>query len=207
MLQELSDFCRLVLLRHPDLDQAHANVAVGAGPAALSRRGKERVLQWMDLLQNVVIHHVVSSDQPQCSKPAAGLARAHDLEVVEEARLRDQDMGKWQGRRWDDLVADDQAGVTDFFERFTDSVPPDGESLGQAVERMLEWWTQFGRDKAGESVAIVAPGSMLSGFAAAMLGLRLSRCLSLTLPHGGLGVLDVYANGVRMSCWNADGLA
>jgi hypothetical protein len=32
--------------------------------------------------------------------------------------------------------------------------------------------------------------------------MRLARCVSLNLPHGGLGVLDVYQNGVRVGCWN-----
>ena len=46
-----------------------------------------------------------------------------------------------------------------------------------------------------------------AGFTAAMLGMRLSRCLSLALPPAGVGVLDVYANGVRVSAWNAGALA
>jgi hypothetical protein len=53
---------------------------------------------------------------------------------------------------------------------------------------------------------VVAAGSILSGFTAALLGMRLSRCISLHLPHGGVGVVDVFANGVRISAWNADAL-
>jgi hypothetical protein len=54
----------------------------------------------------------------------------------------------------------------------------------------------------GKSLAVVLPGSLLSGFTAAMLGMRLSRCMSLNVPHGGLGVLDVFQNGVRIATWN-----
>lgn len=163
-------------------------------------------MQWMDLLQYEPIARVHAADQPQSIGPAAGLARSKSIEVIEEARLRDQDMGEWQGRPWDELVAADRVAVTEFFERFADQVPPGGESLGQAVERMIEWWGDSRPEEPGHAIAAVGPGSLLSGFAAALLGMRLSRCLSLSLPPGGVGVLDVYSNGVRVSAWNVDGL-
>ncbi len=207
MLPEVTDFCRLLLLRHPELHASHRNIAVGAGAAPLSRRGKERVLAWLDLFEGVAIDGVACADQPQCSGPAAGLARGKHVAAEPEARLRDQNMGRWQGRRWDELVAEDKVQVTEFFERFADHVPPEGESLGQAVERMIAWWTDAAPRFPGRTVAVVAAGSLLSGFAAALLGMRLSRSLSLSLPHGGIGILDVFANGVRVSAWNADALA
>ena len=55
-------------------------------------------------------------------------------------------------------------------------------------------------------VAIGGGLALLTGFTAAMLGMRLSRCVSLNLPHGGLGVLDVFQNGVRIASWNPDAL-
>ena len=59
----------------------------------------------------------------------------------------------------------------------------------------------------GDEMALfnaVLPG--LQELGAAMLGMRLSRCVSLNLPHGGLGVLDVFQNGVRIGSWNPDAL-
>jgi broad specificity phosphatase PhoE len=206
VLPEVTDFCRLVLLRHPELHQAHANTAVGGGKAELSRRGKERVLAWIALLKSTAIDLVVAADQPQASQPAAAFARDRGLEVGHEPRLRDQDMGEWQGRSWNELIEVDQARVRQFFEHFAETVPPRGESLGQAVERVLAWWKEIYPEGAGKTVAVVAAGSLLSGFTAAMLGMRLSRCLSLALPHGGIGVVDVFANGVRLTAWNLDAL-
>ena len=53
---------------------------------------------------------------------------------------------------------------------------------------------------------VVTSGTMLTGFAAAMLGMRLSRAVSLNLPHAGLGVLDIFENGVRIGSWNPGGV-
>jgi hypothetical protein len=58
----------------------------------------------------------------------------------------------------------------------------------------------------GKSIVVVVPGVLLSGFAAAMLGMRLARSISLNLPPGGLGVLDVFQNGARVTVWNPDAM-
>jgi broad specificity phosphatase PhoE len=205
VLPEVTDFCRLLLLRHPELDPACAHVAVGAGKAELSRRGRQRAVEWNEVLSGETIDSVVAADRAHCSQPGAVLARARGLEVGLEPRLRDQHMGAWEGRPWEELVNADAARVKEFFEHFTDSAPPEGESLGQAVERALAWWTETAPQGVGKTIAVVSSGGLLSGFAAAMLGMRLSRCLSLYLPHGGIGVVDVFANGVRLTAWNLDG--
>ena len=206
VIEEPTDFCRLWLFRHPELDAAHAELAVGAGAAELSRRGRAQVLRWLELLKPVAIAGVHAGPQPQCLGPARALAEARAQEVRADDRLRDQEMGRWQGRTWSDVMRDEDGAVRTFFAEFGEAKAPGGESLGEAVERVLAWWTEVMPGVAGKALAVVLPGSLLSGFTAAMLGMRLSRCFSLQLPHGGVGVLDVFQNGVRITSWNPDAL-
>lgn len=206
MLDEPTDFCRLWLLRHPEIEAGQTELAVGAGPAELNRRGRAQVLRWLEILRPVRVAMVATGPQPQCHGPARAVAEAQELEAVVDARLRDQEMGRWQGRRWSEIMREADGAVRTFFAEFGDAAAPGGESLGDAVERMLAWWTEAMPQLAGKSVVAVVPGSLLSGFAAAMLGMRLSRCLSLNLPYGGLGVFDVFQNGVRIATWNPDAL-
>jgi broad specificity phosphatase PhoE len=206
VLEEPTDFCRLWLLRHPELEAAHAELAVGAGPADLNRRGRAQVLRWLELLKPTALARVASGPQPQCVGPARAIAELHQQEVLVDSRLRDQEMGRWQGRAWHGVMRDEDAAVRTFFSEFGDTAPPGGESLGEAVERMLAWWTETMSQTAGKTVVVVLSGSLLTGFAAALLGMRLSRCLSLNLPFGGVGVLDVFQNGVRIAGWNVDAL-
>lgn len=204
VLPEVTDYCRLFLLRHPELDAVCASRAVGAGPAELSRRGRQRASEWGQVLADEELHMVVAADQPHCLQPAEVLAQARGLECAADERLRDQNMGAWEGRAWDDLVAEDAQQVRAFFEGFADTTPPGGESLGKAVERVLAWWSDTAPGAMGKSIALVTAGSVLSGLVAAWLGMRLSRCLSLNLPHGGIGVVDVFGNGARLTAWNID---
>jgi alpha-ribazole phosphatase len=206
VLADPTDFCRLWLFRHPEPDADHAQRATGDGPAELSRRGRAQVLRWLELLKPVALGEVWSSTQPQCTGPARAVAEAQQKEALADARLADQNMGRWQGRTWTDVMRDEDGAVRTFFAEFGDAKAPGGESLGDAVERMLGWWTERMPKVAGKALAVVLPGSLLSGFGAAMLGMRLSRCLSLNVPYGGLGVLDVFQNGVRIAAWNPDAL-
>ena len=107
----------------------------------------------------------------------------------------------------DELVQAEGPAVQDFFANFGESAAPGGESLGTAVERMLAWWHEVAPVSLRQTLVVVASGGMISGFATAMLGMRLSRCVSMNLPHGGMGVLDCFANGARIGCWNPDGLS
>jgi probable phosphoglycerate mutase len=206
VLTEPTDFCRLFLLRHPELDPEFQNFAVGGGDANLSRRGRAQVLQWREWLELTPVAAVHSSPQNQCRAAAEAVVQGKEVEVAIDERLRDQSMGRWQGRAWNEILQQEGEALRTFFAEFGDAQPPGGESLGAAVERMLEWWTAQAADAAGQALVVVLPGSLLAGYAAAMLGMRLSRCVSLQLPHGGLGVLDVFQNGARIACWNPGGL-
>jgi alpha-ribazole phosphatase len=198
VLADPTDCCRLWLFRHPELDVPHSELAVGAGPADLGRRGRAQVLRMLERCKNVKVAEVHCSPQPQCLGPARALAEAQQLEARPDERLRDQEMGRWQGRRWSEIARDEDAAVRAFFSEFGEAKAPGGESLGDAVERVLSWWVESMPKVLGKSLAVVMPGMVLSGFAAAMLGMRLARSISLNLPVGGLGVLDVFQNGARV---------
>jgi broad specificity phosphatase PhoE len=206
VLPEPTDFCRLWLLRHPELDAEHVQRAIGDGPGDLSRRGRAQVLRWLELCKPLPIETVWSSPQPQCHGPARALAEARQKEPLVDARLRDQALGRWQGRAWSEVMREEDGAVRTFFAEFGEAKAPFGESLGDAVERMLTWWQEQMQPALGRQWVVVLPGTLLSGFAAAMLGMRLARSVTLALPPGGVGALDVFQNGSRVACWNLDAL-
>ena len=208
VLHDVTDFCRLVFLRTPELATEHQSLAIGSGSAPLSRRGTASVAQWLRDLQRLPIDLIhAAKGQQQSVDAARGLAAGLGVEVVEDERLRDQGMGAWQGRDWQALVDQEGPAVSDFFQNIGEVVPPEGESLGQAVERMFDWWYGIREEGLGKTWAVVTSGSMITGFAAAMLGMRLSRCVSLNLPHGGIGILDCFANGARIATWRPGALS
>ncbi len=206
MLSEVTDFCRVILLRHPELSSEDKNRAVGNGPASLSRRGQESVLRWLEDLADVSVDAIFTANQVQCVDAAGGLAATKGLEAVAEDDLRDQFMGEWQGREWEEIARHEPDRVVDFFGEFGEVNAPEGESLGAAIERFLGWWDTVKRDALGKTIVIVSTGAMVTGFTAALLGMRLSRAVCLNLPHAGMGIVDIFSNGARITSWNPSAL-
>ncbi|MBK8977337.1 MAG: histidine phosphatase family protein [Planctomycetes bacterium] len=204
MLDAPEDFCRLLLFRHPELAPDDAGRAIGAGHARLGRRGERAILRWLELVQELPIDAAFASDQPQCADAASALAIAKGIECRTDPRLRDQSLGQWEGRSWEAIAREDPDRVRDFFTDFGEVAAPDGESLGQAIERVLDWWSDHRDELIGRTVAVVASGAVVTGLVAAMLGMRLSRAVCLQLPPAGLGIVDIYANGIRITAWNPD---
>jgi len=202
VLPEVTDFCRLVMLRHPELEPGSSNLAIGDGPASLGRRGQDQVLGWLAMLEKLPLDAVHCAEQPQSADPARALAASQQIPMEIDPRLNDQNMGTWQGQTWESLVQDEGAAVQEFFTNFGESAAPGGETLGSAVERMYGWWTDVLPSARGQTLAVVTSGAMISGFSTALLVMRLSRSVSLNLPHAGVGVLDCFGNGARIATWN-----
>src|SRR5690606_22003097 len=129
----VADFCRLILLRHPELDPKYANLAVGRGDAAIGRRGQEQLRGWLVKFAALRIDRVYAGTQPQCVDPARALAAHAQVDLEQDPRLDDQDMGRWQGRPWSEVVQQEGEAVREFFAQLGDVPAPGGESLGGAI--------------------------------------------------------------------------
>ena len=71
----------------------------------VGNRGQATTVEWMKRLAEVHVDAVYASDQPQSRDPAAAIAATKGVEVQIDERLRDQELGEWQGRPWDEIAA------------------------------------------------------------------------------------------------------
>lgn len=202
MLSDPSQFARIVLVRHPSLSERHRSLALGRGDAELSRRGRQYTLTLMRSLTSIHVHRIFSPPVSHCREVAEAFIRDRKLEVETNELLHDQGLGDWEGRTWDDLGRSDEAAVRDFFRDYGLIAPPGGESLADAVDRMLLWWNELAASVDGQTILIVAAAPILSGFAARLLGLSIRRAPALTLPAGAFGILDVYNDGAVIRTWH-----
>ena len=75
---------------------------------------------------------VYSSPLSRCLRLAQGLQAAGFAEPVVDARLREMDFGRWEGRGWSEVPRDQIDAWRDDIVRY---VPPGGESLASLAER------------------------------------------------------------------------
>ncbi len=143
---------RLVLLRHgqtpfnaerrfqgqldPDLDEVGLDQAVAAA-GALAPRGPAAI---------------VSSDLRRATRTAAPLAAATGLAVTNDSRLREIDLGNWQGLTRAEAEESDPVGFA-AWAAGEEIRRPGGESPAEVADRMVAGLTA--------AVESVAPGAVL----------------------------------------------
>ncbi|MCA8970780.1 MAG: histidine phosphatase family protein [Planctomycetes bacterium] len=206
MLADPETCARLILVRHPEIDDPERGQAIGVGDATLSRRGMQQTVEVIRTLANLTIDEVHASPARHCLDAATAIARDRGLDAVPSESLRGQNLGSWEGKAWTELHADSEALVREFFGAYGAFAPPGGETLSDAVDRALGYWSEIVERLEGKSVVFVAAAPLLGGLAARMLGLGLGRAPALNLAPAAVGILDVFRDGAAVRTWHPNAL-
>lgn len=158
-LQAMPDrwFTRVLLVRHGAVAELSQRVVRGQLDTGLSALGQA---QSRAAVESIAERHpdltaVISSDLPRCRSLGESLAERTGAAISLEPRLREQDMGSWQGRTWADITAEDPQRIADYWEDYTGIAPPEGESLSEVRDRAVSWWRSEPRLRAGGTLAVV----------------------------------------------------
>jgi len=99
-------------------------------------------------------HRLRRTDRCWCS-PALGAiqtAEALQLDAIIEPMLRDCDYGRWSGRLFDDVQAQEPEALTEWL-RDPDAAPHGGESIVDLIRRVAAW-LEMQNGVRGKTVAI-----------------------------------------------------
>lgn len=206
MLQEPADHARVVLLRHPEINDPERGQALGQGGGTLSRRGELQTIEVLRSIADLTVDHVYTSPSSHCRAAAEAIARDRGLQANASDALLGQALGRWEGQPWSLLHAEHETLVRDFFRDYGKFAPPGGETLSDAVDRVLGWWSEIVEDLESKTVLIVGGAPLLGGFAARLLGLGIGRAPALNLPAAAFGVLDVFRDGAALRSWHPNAL-
>ncbi|MDP2305328.1 MAG: histidine phosphatase family protein [Pseudomonadota bacterium] len=161
---------RVHLFRHGEV--AGSRVCRGQSDARLSPRGEAQsaaAAEWLHCTHPAP-DVIVSSDLSRCTHLARHLTPAPILAPA----LREQDMGRWDGRGWEDLTIEDPAGTTAYWDDYVNARPPGGESYGECFARVTAWWDaqDFGQERLGERrVVLVTHIGVIRALACHWLGM------------------------------------
>ena len=186
------------LLRHGDVAQMGARVVRGQLDVPLSERGVrqgERVVEWMR-------RHlprpdaIATSDLSRCVQLASLLGREHGLQPAADTRWREQSMGRWEGRTWDDVSAEEPAAVSAYWNDYWTARPSGGESLHDVQQRALAAWRELLARHAGGRVVLVTHIGVIRSLLCALLGVEGTQALRFapaTASHTQLLVSEAGA--------------
>ena len=159
---------RLILIRHGQTDWNAESRWQGQADVPLNSRGLEQAEHLAADLAEAGIQAVYASDLLRARQTVQPLGRVTGLPVSIDPRLREINVGEWQGllvdeiaARYGELFRSRQADPSAF-------TPPGGETIEQVQQRAYSMLDEILKCHPHETVAIVA-----HGFVIALLRLRL----------------------------------
>jgi probable phosphoglycerate mutase len=135
------------LARHGETDWNAEGRWQGHADVGLNERGREQARELAAQLAEVRFAAVYSSDLLRARETAEIVTAGRSLPITIERRLREIDVGSWQGLT-----------NVEINERYPGQERPDGETVEAFRERVLSAIEEIGRRHDGGDVLVVAHG-------------------------------------------------
>lgn len=186
---------RLHLLRHGQVSGFENRRYNGQADVALTDLGIEQSQAYAECLKESPLVAVYSSDLSRSAYGAGLIAADHDLSSILDQRLRELNIGDWEGLTWDEIQnrwpQEWQARLDDL----VNIAPPGGESLIQMAQRIRSVIVELVEKHQGEEIAIVAHGGVNRVILLDAIGAPLTRMFHLEQSYGCRNIIDYFADG------------
>lgn len=174
---------RLVLVRHGQTDWNLEGRYQGHTDLSLNNTGRAQASILTEELKGWSFKAIYSSDLRRASETADIIARGFDLDVQLEPRLREVNLGEWEGMLVNDIVA----SYPDEWERRrrdpVHSRPPGGESASELSVRVSAAVDEIARRYAPGPVLVVSHGLALAAVLCRAQGIRLTQIFNIAVDN------------------------
>jgi broad specificity phosphatase PhoE len=181
----------LFLLRHGQLVAQERRLLRGQAEAELSERGQseqQALVRWL-AAEGGGLDEVYSSDLLRCRGLGEALAARLGVPLRLDARLREQHLGRFEGRDWEQLSVEYPEEVRAYWADYVHGRPPGGENLADVAQRAGEFLAQHAEGWLGRRVAVVTHAGVLRVLLCRMLSMPLGEALRFAPPTGSLSLL------------------
>ncbi len=150
---------KLIIVRHAETTANKDGVLQGHTDHALSSDGHAQARAVAERLQNESIDAVYISDLKRTCQTADHVIEHHTAaDVVYTEKLREQDVGVFQGRPLQQKI-DAQDAAEESFAAFT---PENGESFQDVQGRVSALYEEIGERHTGETVLLISHGGAIT---------------------------------------------
>jgi broad specificity phosphatase PhoE len=151
---------RILLARHGETLFNVEGRWQGQSDSPLTDRGRAQAAELARALGDEQITAVYSSDLGRAADTAAHVAALHELDVTQEPRLREIDVGAWTGKQRDEINAEYPGGLNAWANRPGGYQLPDGELIRDAQARALEFFSERMPTHVGETIVVISHGAV-----------------------------------------------
>ena len=145
----------LILVRHGESTANRQRIFAGQYDAELQDRGLEQAKKTAQyLVENYKIDKVYASDLKRAYVTGKCTADLAGVEIVPDKALREICAGKWDGMKFDDIIATypDDYGV--WVKDIGKARATDGESVVELCERVMAKLTEIATENDGKTIVV-----------------------------------------------------
>lgn len=165
---------KLILIRHGETVWNTERRVQGRKDSSLTTNGIAQAAVLQEYLAKVSVNCCYSSPQHRARRTAEIALTGKGLPLVFDNRLREIDLGFWEGRKISDLEADFPDDYVQFAAGAAEVNFGGGENLGEVQQRVMAALEEYVRKHIGETVAVVSHGMALAAAMCALTKVELN---------------------------------
>lgn len=162
----------------------------GTADVPLDGLGLEQARRVADRFRESTVDVIYSSPLSRCLALAEMVAAAHHMEVIVDERLREIDLGRWDGMMLEDIVEKDGDILKEWTRNPTSVTIPDGETLMSVQERAMAWYDEASSLHSEGMIFASSHGGPIRAMLAKVIGLPLSNIFRLTVDLASVSVVN-----------------
>ena len=128
---------RIYLVRHAEAEGNLYRIAHGHYNGLITARGYRQIRALEHRFAHIHIDAVYSSDLFRTRTTAKAVYLPKGLPLHTDPKLREVNMGIWEGRTWQQLRMEDEEGIVNFNRHLDRWQVPGGETAQQVIDRVL----------------------------------------------------------------------
>ena len=172
----------IYLIRHAEAEGNLYRRIQGHWNGQVTPRGQKQIDALAERFRDVPIDAVWSSDLQRTKDTAGAILKYHDLQLETTPRLREANLGVWEGRPWGDVEYESPEQMYYFNHDPAKWSIPQCERFPEVQARMRSVLAEIAARYDGQTVAVVSHGVAIRSFLASALGIPSEKID--TLPHG-----------------------
>ena len=191
---------RLILLRHGRTGLSGRYV--GSSDVPLSEEGRKQILDLRPDLGTMKIDGLLTSPMLRCTQSANLLDLGLPMQL--DPDLREIDFGRWEGKSFAEIEAQDPALVQHWASGTDDFRFPDGEATSGFANRIDAVKNRLLASDA-RTLLLVTHGGVIRSLICGLLGLSQSNYLLFQVAKGHYSTIDLYDGGGVLTGFNLGG--
>jgi 2,3-bisphosphoglycerate-dependent phosphoglycerate mutase len=191
----------LIIIRHGETEWNLVGRMQGHSDSDLTALGRRQAEAVAARLACERLDALYASDLGRAMKTAAALARTTGLPVVPDTRLRERNMGIFQGLTHDQMRQRFPQDSEQFASRRPNYVIPDGESMQQCHDRVVAGLQAIADRHIGGRVAVVTHGGPLSMVFRHTMGLLVNAPRRWSLFNASINRFHVREATWQLGTW------